>query len=158
MKEIFIKWGVRVNVKVVGKTKDRVFQVGVRRTFPISQEVAWELVASPKGLSFWLGEGRIDLRPGQEYKTTLGNGEIRVVKPCAQLRLTWQKQGWQRPSTVQVRFLYVDVNKTTISFHQEMLPDQDARELMKSYWENVLLGIKEKIESSLIGNHTGQNV
>ncbi|RDU36992.1 SRPBCC domain-containing protein [Neobacillus piezotolerans] len=158
MKKIFSKWGERVKAKLVGETKDRGFQVGVRRTFPISQEEAWRLVASREGLAFWLGEGGIDLKPGQGYETTLGNGEIRIVKPNAQLRLTWKKLGWQRPSTVQVRFLSVDTNKTTISFHQELLPDQKERELMKSYWENVLLGIKEKIHSSFIENPAGKNV
>jgi len=47
----------------------------------------------------------ITLNPGQTYMTNLGSGEIRIVKPLQQLRLTWQKEGWERPSTVQIRVL-----------------------------------------------------
>ncbi|WP_315969970.1 hypothetical protein [Brevibacillus massiliensis] len=36
--------------RVVGQTKSAGFQVGVRRTLPVSQERAWELVASVEGL------------------------------------------------------------------------------------------------------------
>jgi uncharacterized protein YndB with AHSA1/START domain len=108
--------------KIVGQTKTVGFQVGVRRTFPISQEKAWDLVTSEAGLNFWLGESNgIILQPGQKYSTKTGSGEIRIVKPLEQLRLTWQKEEWQKASTVQVRFISKESNKTTISFHQENL-------------------------------------
>ncbi len=75
--------------------------------------------------------------------TNLGSGEIRIVKPLQQLRLTWQKEGWERPSTVQIRILSKADNKTTISFHQEKLSDQYVREEMKTYWETILEKIGE---------------
>ncbi|MGE7673965.1 SRPBCC family protein [Lysinibacillus sp. NPDC094403] len=134
------------NQKIIGQTKTVGFQVGVRRTFSISQEVAWNLVTSQDGLSLWLGESmNIILEPGQKYITKLGSGEIRVVKPLQQLRLTWQKVGWEKASTVQVRIISIESNKTTISFHQEKLSDQNAREEMKVYWEKVLEEIKERM-------------
>lgn len=68
--------------RVVGQTKTVGFQVGVRRTFPISQEKAWEFVASEDGLKLWLGEStKINLQPGQKFCTEMGEGEIRIVKP-----------------------------------------------------------------------------
>lgn len=82
------------------------------------------------------------LKPGHQYRTMLGTGEIRVVKPLLQLRLTWKKEGWQRPSTIQIRILSKENNKTTISFHQEHLADQQIREEMKRYWESRLASIK----------------
>ncbi|WP_372813959.1 hypothetical protein [Paenibacillus sp.] len=39
----------------VGQTSSVGFQVGVRRTLPLSQEQAWRLLTSPEGLSWWLG-------------------------------------------------------------------------------------------------------
>lgn len=132
--------------RVTGQTKSVGFQVGVRRTFPISQEKAWELVTSTEGLSLWLGDSsNILLQQGQKYDTKTGaSGEIRIVKPLQQLRLTWQKKEWQRPSTVQVRFISTASNKTTISFHQENLSDGKIREEMKLYWEQVLEEIKNR--------------
>ncbi|RWR04611.1 SRPBCC domain-containing protein [Siminovitchia fortis] len=132
--------------KMIGQTKTVGFQVGIRRTFPISQEKAWELVTSEDGLKLWLGESDgITLQPGQKYITKTGAGEIRVFKPLHQLRLTWQKEGWPKPSTVQVRIISKERNKATISFHQENLSDKNIREEMKEYWEKVLEAIKAKL-------------
>lgn len=95
----------------------------------------------------WLGGGEnIIIEPGHQYRTMVGTGEIRIVKPLLQLRLTWQKEGWQRPSTVQIRILSKENNKTTISFHQEHLADQQIREEMKRYWESRLVSIEESIQ------------
>lgn len=132
--------------RAVGQTKSVGFQIGVRRTFPISQEKAWKLITADECLHVWLGEGvNINLQPGQNYTTNTGTGEIRIVKLLEQLRLTWQKEGWKKPSTIQVRIITKTSDKTTISFHQENLPSQDAREEMKMHWEKVLKEIGERI-------------
>ena len=55
--------------------------------------------------------------PGYKYHSKTGTGEIRIVKPLERLRLTWQKEEWSKPSTVQIRILPKERNKTTISFH-----------------------------------------
>ncbi|WP_249659565.1 SRPBCC domain-containing protein [Lysinibacillus fusiformis] len=133
--------------KNIGLTKTVGYQVGVRKTFPISQQQAWSLITGEEGLNAWLGGGEsIILKPGHQYRTMVGTGEIRIVKPLLQLRLTWQKEGWQRPSTIQIRILSKENNKTTISFHQEHLADQQIREEMKRYWESRLASIEESIQ------------
>jgi uncharacterized protein YndB with AHSA1/START domain len=132
--------------KPIGHTKTAGFQVGVRRTLPISQERAWELVTSSEGLGLWLGVSTsLNLEPGEKYFTKTGTGDIRVVKNLQQLRLTLKKEEWQKPSTIQIRIIPKDRNKTTISFHQENLPNQNVREEMKVYWENVLEELKLRI-------------
>ncbi|MDQ0229198.1 SRPBCC family protein [Metabacillus malikii] len=132
--------------RIVGQTKTVGFQVGIRRTFPISQEKAWEFVASEDGLKLWLGEStKINLQPGQKFYTKMGEGEIRIVKPLQQLRLAWKKEGWEKTSTIQVRIIPKENTKTTISFHQENLSDQNVREEMKHYWEKILKQIEEGI-------------
>ncbi|MFA1738360.1 SRPBCC family protein [Lysinibacillus fusiformis] len=133
--------------KSIGLTKTVGYQVGVRKTFPISQQQAWSIITAEEGLNAWLGGGEnIILEPGHQYRTMVGTGEIRIVKPLLQLRFTWQKEGWQRPSTVQIRILSKENNKTTISFHQEHLADQQIREEMKRYWESRLVSIEESIQ------------
>lgn len=133
--------------KNIGLTKTVGYQVGVRKTFPISQQQAWSLITAEEGLNAWLGGGgNIILKPGHPYRTTGGAGEIRIVKPLLQLRLTWKKEEWQRPSTIQIRILSKENNKTTISFHQEHLANQQIREEMKRYWESRLASIEESIQ------------
>jgi uncharacterized protein YndB with AHSA1/START domain len=133
--------------------KDRGFQIGVRRTLPLSKEQAWAFLTSSTGLHSWLGElASLPMEPGHRYLTQDGtSGEVRVVKPLEQLRLTWQRQDWPTPSTLQIRLLPAGPDKTTISFHQEKLEDMHVREEMKLRWEEVLSYMKamaEKIEPS----------
>lgn len=105
----------KMEPEIIGQTKTVGFQVGVRRTFPISQEKAWDLITSEEGLNLWLGENTgVILQPGQKYITKTGVGEIRIVKPLQQLRLTWQKEGWKNPSTVQVRIISKETNKVKL--------------------------------------------
>lgn len=136
------------NDRIIGQTKSVGFQIGVRRTFPISQEQAWALLTTTEGVRTWLGESTsVIFEPGHKYHSKTGSGEIRIVKPLEQLRLTWQKEEWSKPSTVQIRILPKGGNKTTISFHQEHLSDQTVREEMKGHWESVLDLIKERVQN-----------
>ncbi|GHO46165.1 hypothetical protein [Ktedonospora formicarum] len=41
---------------VIGQTKSVGFQIGVRRTFAISVEQAWNFLISEEGQRIWLGE------------------------------------------------------------------------------------------------------
>lgn len=124
-------------VREVGKTADVGYQIGVRRTLPCGEEVLWSLIVSPAGMAIWLG-GAIDLAEGATYTLADGTrGQVRVYKPWSHIRLTWHPPGWTRPSTVQVR-VGAASRGTTISFHQEHLPDSAARTAMKAHWEGVI--------------------
>ncbi|WP_028553079.1 SRPBCC family protein [Paenibacillus sp. UNC451MF] len=129
-----------MTMKPVGQTATAGFQIGVRRTLNMSKEQAWELLTSATGLKLWLGDlETLNLEAGHPYTAYDGtSGEMRVVKPYAQLRMTWQRKDWAKPSTLQIRLLPASGNKTTISFHQEKLADLHAREEMKMRWESVL--------------------
>jgi len=137
---------------MVGKTASAGFQIGVRRTFPITLEEAWELLMSPEGLKLWLGETPgFQLAVGHRYETRDGiYGEIRVAKSPQQLRMTWQRPGWDK-STLQIRLYPNSTNgdKTVISFHQEKLKDAMTRETMKGYWETATERILESINRGL---------
>jgi len=131
-------------VKPVGMTATTGFQVGVRRTFPIPLEEAWELITSYKGHHAWLGEiSSFRIQVGQQYMTKEGvSGEIRVVNQLQNIRLTWKKEHWEKPSTLQIRTIPNGSDKTTISFHQENLSDIHVREEMKMRWEEILIKLK----------------
>lgn len=132
--------------KPVGQTASVGFQIGVRRTFPITREDAWHFLTSQEGLRLWLGDiETLELVAGHKYQSKDGtSGELRVVKPFEQLRMTWKKKEWEKPSTLQIRILPGSADKTTISFHQEKLEALNIREEMKSRWEAVLSNVMEK--------------
>lgn len=124
-------------VHMVGKTADVGYQIGVRRTLPCGEEALWSLLLSPEGQAIWLG-GTIELEAGARYTLDDGTaGQVNVFKSWSHLRLTWQPQGWARPSTVQVRVMAAS-RGTTLSFHQDHLADGDARKAMKARWAGVI--------------------
>jgi uncharacterized protein YndB with AHSA1/START domain len=137
--------------KTVGQTKDAGFQIGVRKTFSVSLEAAWNFLFSEKGLALWLGEIELEYVDLEKpYKTKDGiEGKINTFKPYSHIRLTWRPTYWTNLSTVQIRVIDTK-GKTTISFHQDKLIDSDQRNEMKKHWCNVLA----KIETELTNEKT----
>ncbi|TJY43844.1 SRPBCC domain-containing protein [Cohnella pontilimi] len=133
-------------IKPVGQTVSAGFQVGVRRTFPITVENAWNLITSTIGITTWLGElPAFSIQVGQQYLTEDGvSGNIRVVNQFQNIRLTWKKENWIKPTILQIRTI-PNGDKTTLSFHQENLSDMNVREEMKLRWEEVLNKLSEII-------------
>ncbi|WP_276356053.1 SRPBCC family protein [Cohnella caldifontis] len=135
-----------MEARVVGKTKSAGFQFGIRRTFPVSREEAWAFLLSPEGLRLWLGElASLDLQIKGTYETKEGTtGEIRVAKLHEQLRLTWRKADWDKPSTYQIRLLDAGEGKTTVAFHQEQLSGPHERENAKRRLEAAMAVLSGK--------------
>ncbi|MFD0677988.1 MULTISPECIES: SRPBCC domain-containing protein [unclassified Paenibacillus] len=139
------KWSSE-SPKIVGQTASAGFQIGVRRTLPISVEQAWAFLTSAEGVKLWIGDvPSLKFSVGESFTSQEGiSGQFRIVKPNQQLRLRWKKVEWPQPSTLQIRLLSTKPDRTTISFHQEKLDHANTREQMKLYWEDVLDTITEK--------------
>jgi len=135
---------------MVGQTASVGFQIGVRRTLPITREQAWAYLVSSEGASLWLGEGNTlkQLEVGETFESPVGiSGEIRVLKPLHQIRMAWRAKTWEQSSTLQIRLLQSKPDRTTISFHQEKLADAHTREQMKRHWEQVLATMTARTSS-----------
>jgi len=129
---------------MVGQTKTASFQIGVRRTFPVSVQDAWDFLISEQGQCIWLDEAcTLQFTEGTTYTTPRGTrGIIRVVNPEVNLRLIWQPQEWQHASTIQIRTIQSGAN-TVISFHQEGLPGSKERASMRHHWQHVLTRLQK---------------
>lgn len=129
---------------MIGQTKTAGFQIGVRRTFSISVEQAWNFLTSEEGQRIWLGETcPLQLIKGAAYTTPSGaKGVIRVINPQVNLRLTWQPQEWADASTIQIRTISRGIN-TVISFHQERLPGAEERASMRHRWQQVIAELEK---------------
>jgi hypothetical protein len=125
--------------KSIGLTKDAGYQIGVRRTIQTLHAPAWELVFSTQGLELWLGPSTdLDLKEGQSYKLRDGtSGQVRVFKPGSHARITWHPPEYDRASTIQVRVIEKG-DKTVIAFHQEHLPDSEARDNRRAHFKRAL--------------------
>jgi uncharacterized protein YndB with AHSA1/START domain len=121
----------------VGRTNAAGWEIGVRRTLPLTPNQAWQLLTSDMGMSAWLG-APIVLEPQAHYQLSRGTrGKVTVYEPGSHLRLTWQLPGWSTPSVVQVRVLPARTG-STISFHQENLAGPSERESMRDHWTSML--------------------
>ncbi len=134
--------------KPAGLTKDTGYQFGLRKTFDIKIGQAWHFLTSQEGIHLWLGDvPDFRLEKGFAYRTPDGaTGEVRVVNVEVNFRLTWQPGNWPKASTIQIRVIPIG-NRTTISFHQENLPDAEAREQMRLRWGNVMAVLENSIHN-----------
>lgn len=132
--------------KPVGLTKNVGFQAGARRTFAIMHKTAWQIINSAAALKIWLGE--LDsLDNGEKYQLADGTtGEVRVFKADSHLRLTWRPKSWAKASTIQVRVI-TNGAKSVISFHQENLPNAEARKKRLAFFNNALDELENLISS-----------
>jgi uncharacterized protein YndB with AHSA1/START domain len=137
-----------LEMQPVGLTKDAGWEVGVRRTMDCSREEAWRLLTSREGLRCWLGEPEgWALEPGAHFLLPDGTqGEVRVVS-ASHLRITWKPPGWPRPSTIQVRAL-ASGTRAVLAFHQERLPDADARVGRSAFFAAALDALEALIAQS----------
>jgi hypothetical protein len=92
-----------------------------------------------KEVALWLGgDSGIMLKKGENYRLPDGStGEVRVCKANSHLRITWQPEDWDRPSTIQIRIISNGEN-AIVAFHQENLPDFKAREERRKFFVDAL--------------------
>ena len=130
----------------VGKTKTQGWEIGVRRTFPVGTDKAWELLMTQPGLGYWLGHGvEPRFKKGDTYETKeKTTGDIRSFSEGSTIRLTWQPSKWDFASTLQIRVAPAKKG-ATISIHHEKLENGDQREAMRTHWSDVL----DKLENLL---------
>lgn len=116
------------------------WQVGLQRTIPAAPDRAWSWLLSPTGLQAWLGAAdALPLAAGESYSTEDGaSGEVLIVEPLEQLRLTVQQAGWEHLSTVHIRLTAVESGPTTVNVHHEQLASEEIRGAVKERWETAL--------------------
>jgi activator of HSP90 ATPase len=121
-----------------GKTKSAGWQIGARKTFDLALNAAWKLICSAEGQACWLGGSHtISIAPETQYQFDDGtHGTVRVVKHNSHLRMGWHPQNWPRSSTIQIRVLPAG-SRTTIAFHQEHLPNEQARLQRKEFYKTA---------------------
>jgi uncharacterized protein YndB with AHSA1/START domain len=124
--------------KPVGQTTSQGWQVGVRRTLPVSEQQAWQMMLAVLGLAAVTSSEHEPFARGATVETDDGTRiEVRSCTPNSLLRMRWQPKDWTMPSTLQLRVLPAKTG-TTISIHHEWLQDAEQREAMRVHWTNIL--------------------
>ena len=123
----------------VGLTKKTGWQIGVRRIIDVLPDKLWNFIVSSEGLGMWLG--MVDefawIEKAQYQLSDGTHGEVRVYKPYSHVRLTWHPPAYPRASTIQVRVISQS-GRSILAFHQERLPDKQAREDRRVFFQKVL--------------------
>lgn len=130
----------------IGQTASQGWEMGIRRTFPLTSDQAWELLFTQPILASWLDDkADLPFQKGDTYTTKTGiTISVSTVTVGKVIRMKWQRKDEPAASTLQIRVIPAK-EKTTISFHQEHLQNEADRNRMKAYWENVLDKITETI-------------
>jgi uncharacterized protein YndB with AHSA1/START domain len=135
----------------VGRTNDAGWEVGVSRTVGHPVDRVWTFLTSRAGLDLWLGAGAAPApEPGATYAAADGTrGEVRSWHRLDRVRLTWQPEGWDHETTVQVT-VRARGERTTVGFHQERMVDGDERVRQRDHWRAVM----DRIETALDRSHS----
>lgn len=123
----------------VGKTKSQGWEIGVRRTLPLSPEQAWDAVLTalgfPPSVIYPEGEG---VQKGLSFTTEdQTRVEIRSYVQYSLIRMKWQPENEVLRSTLQIRVRPAKTG-TTISIHHEWLQNASQREAMRAHWTALL--------------------
>ena len=134
----------------IGRTKDAGWQIGVSRTVDHPIEQVWDFLTSAAGTAVWLGHGvRVLPENGGRLKTADGTaGEVRSFHPQDRIRLTWQPEGWDHESTVQVAVRPNGPDRTMVRFHQDRLADSQERAQQREHWRAVMQSVVEALNDS----------
>jgi uncharacterized protein YndB with AHSA1/START domain len=131
--------------KSVGQTTSQGWQVGVRRTLPVSEQQAWQMMLDVLGLAAVTSSEHEPFARGAIVETDDGTRiEVRSCTPGSLLRMRWQPKTWTTPSTLQLRVLPAKTG-TTISIHHEWLQDAEQREAMRIHWTDILDTLKASL-------------
>ncbi|NLR63930.1 SRPBCC domain-containing protein [Chitinophaga varians] len=124
---------------ITGHTASQGWEIGVKRTFALTPEAAWQIIFSQPVLGVWLDhKAGIAFQKNDTYTTVSGTTiTITSVTEVKVIRMKWQAKGQAAASTLQIRVIPAK-DKTTVSFHHEWLANNKEREAMKSYWTHVL--------------------
>jgi len=115
---------------VTGKTQNAGWQVGARRTLPLTLAQAWDLLTSQPWLHRWSGLVNLDPDDPAVHSMT-AQRVIRVRTPYSLVQLRVQPAA----------------TGTTIAFHEEHLPDEQARDLRKDHWARALDALESAASS-----------
>lgn len=126
------------------------FEVSLQATLPGTAEEVWGLLTSAAGLRCWLAPaGRFTLAEGKSYTTRDGaRGEIRVVKPNARVRLTWQPAEVDRPVNVEIALTARPSGKTAVRVQLERLPSAECRDALRTRWMGVFVRLAGLVSGS----------
>ncbi|MCI0710504.1 MAG: SRPBCC domain-containing protein [Chloroflexi bacterium] len=130
----------------VGKTKGQGWEIGVRRTLPVSQTKAWQMIMDALGIPWEEGPEAPVYEKSTTFEASDGASiEIRSYEAYNLIRMRWQPRDWDFASTLQIRVIHAKTG-ATISIHHEWLQNAEQREQMREHWTALLDGLKESVD------------
>ncbi len=130
-----VEWEKANGVRIEGQTSAGDFQVSCSKTIGATPEECFERVVSTPFL-----EGA-NWTEGATWETQAGSVEVRRADPGKMLRWFWHDADGK--STVEVSFVSVGSEKTTVVFRHHGLSSAGAREAYRQMWKQALQQIAQ---------------
>ena len=145
--EVTVECEKRIGRRILGQTADGKFQIGVSKTIDAAPERIWSFFESSEGVKLLFGDsGDVRLSPELEGKSSDGiDYRVTTFKSGSHFRAQWRLSAWPEPSILQLRVTGKNDGKSTVSFHQEKLPDAKSRDVLKKKWRTAAQKIADTV-------------
>lgn len=134
--------------RIEGQNSKGEYTLTATRSLKASRQKIWNLLSSPEGLAVWLKPlSDFDLSAGESFETTDGAfGEVRTLKKTERVRLSWQIEDQEKPTTVQVFIVARPGQNSILAFGHEGILSARLQEQLRVRWKNALSEIARLIE------------
>jgi len=122
---------------------------------------AW---TEPERMRRWFGkadmrvpEASVDLRPGGRWRVVLVRadgvrmpvgGEYREILPQERLRFSWQWEGSEVVTEVELRFRALDAARTELTVIHSEFPDETTRDQHFDGWRPALANLRRYLDAA----------
>lgn len=130
--------------EALGENKDTSVTVSRTVSFPVKR--VWQVLMTDEGAEALLGPGSHFGDKGHTWSAVDGRtGVIRTFHPLEEIRFSWRKDEYGKPSMVELR-LEDQGEQTTLRVKHTNLTDSSDLEGLKAKWSDAL----ERIESDCL--------
>lgn len=147
--ELTVEYEKHIGRRVLGQTQDGLYQVGVSKTVRAPAAAVWRLLDSADGIALLTADtpDAPGSQPSLEADAPLAaleaSGEdgfrakATTYSAGSHVRMQWQHPDWPSHSILQIRVSPKSTDSCVLTFHQEKLPSEEARQAMRARWRDV---------------------
>jgi uncharacterized protein YndB with AHSA1/START domain len=133
-------------------------KLSMTERFPAARERVYAAWISAEQIRRWFAPGsmtvpeaEVDLRPGGRYRIVMQGkdgglhvalGQYREIVPNERLAFTWQWEGGEVTTLVELTFRAIDAGTTELTLEHTQFPDEAVRDRHREGWTGCLLNLR----------------
>ena len=126
----------------------RAFKLESARYFLSVWIFLWKVITSESGFFLITEDAPSDIEFSSKDTGESIQYRVTTFKHQSHFRMQWKLPEWENHSILQIRLTSKGPEKTTVTFHQEKLPNEKTRNDMRKRWKNILGLLTDKLTES----------